>query len=76
MPILSKRGADHHQIDLRDMGKKFVVEQNGQIYRYVLAVMDVFRRFIWLIHLACKQASPIAKCLYTFFTEFGPPRVI
>lgn len=31
-----------------DMGKGGIVFLNKKLYRYVLSVMDVFSRFVWL----------------------------
>ena len=42
-----------HQIDLMVMGQKGAVKFNGLSYRYVLSVMDVFSRFVWL-----RRSSP------------------
>ena len=59
-----------------DMGKKGVVKMNGKSYRYVLSVIDVFSRFVWLRALTTKCSKDISKKLQTIYMEHGPPTVI
>lgn len=49
---------------------------NGKSYRYVLSVMDVFSRFVWLRALTSKCSKEVAKELKSIYMEYGPPRVI
>ena len=49
-----------HQIDLMDMGQKGAVKFNGLSYRYVLSVMDVFSRFVWLRAINKKMSKNVA----------------
>lgn len=65
-----------HQIDLMDMGKRGTVKLNGIRYRYVLSVMDVFSRFVWLRAMAHKTSKDIYTTLQEIYYEHGPPRVI
>ena len=65
-----------HQIDLMDMGRKGSVKFNGLSYRYVLSVMDVFSRFVWLRPINKKMSKNIADELRNIYLEHGPPRVI
>lgn len=65
-----------HQIDLIDMGQKGAVEFNGLSYRYVLSVMDVFSRFVWLRPINEKMSKNIADELRSIYLEHGPPCVI
>ena len=44
-PIRAKDVHIRHQIDLMDMGCKGSVKMNGQLYRYVLTILDIFSRF-------------------------------
>ena len=75
-PIRARDVQVRHQIDLMDMGKNGIVRINGKSYRYVLSVMDVFSRFVWLRALATKCSKEIAKELETIYMEHGPPHVI
>ena len=59
-----------HQIDLMDMG-----QFNGLSYRYVLSVLDVFSRFVWLRSINKKMSKNIADELRSIYLEHGPPHV-
>ena len=65
-----------HQIDLMDMGQKGAVKFNRLSYRYVLSVMDVFSRFVWLHPINKKMTKNIVDELRSIYLEHGPPRVI
>ena len=65
-----------HQVDLMDLGKRGSVEFKGIVYRYVLSVMDVFSRFIWLKPLTSKTSKAVAAELKTIYMENGPPIVL
>lgn len=43
-----------------DMGQKGTVKLHGISYRYVLLVMDVFSRFVWLRPVSTKSSKNIA----------------
>ena len=62
-----------HQVDLMDLGKRGRVKYQGIVYRYVLSVMDVFSRFIWLRPLKSKHSKEIASELKSIYMAFGPP---
>ena len=74
-PINSKTVMDRHQIDLVDM-KSMIVKEGSKSYRYVLSVLDVFSRFVWLRALTEKHAETVADKLYKIYMDFGFPRVI
>jgi len=46
-----------HQVDLMNMGQKGTVKLHGMSYRYVLSVMDVFRRFGRLFPVSTLQMN-------------------
>ena len=75
-PIRARDVQMRHQIDLMDMGRKGAVKFNGVSYRYVLSVMDVFSRFVWLRPVSMKSSKNIADELRILYLEHGPPRVI
>ena len=62
-PIRARDVYVRHQIDLMDMGSKGLVKLNGQLYRYVLTVIDIFSRFVWLRPLKSKSIKEVAKKL-------------
>ena len=59
-PIRARDVQVRHQVDLMDLGKRGSVEFKGIVYRYVLSIMDVFSRFIWLRPLARKTSKVVA----------------
>ena len=58
-----------HQIDLMDMGQKGAVKFNGSSYRYVLSVMDVFSRFVWLLPINKKMCKNVADELRSIYLD-------
>lgn len=73
--ITVKAVQDRHQVDLVDMGKWRV--KYGQVtYRYILTVIDVFSRYVWLRPLKGKHSADIARHLEDIYNEHGPPKVI
>ena len=75
-PIRARDVQMRHQIDLMDMGRKGAIKFNGVSYRYVLSIMDVFSRFVWLRPVSVKSSKNIADELRILYLEHGPPRVI
>jgi transposase InsO family protein len=59
-----------------DLGKSGRVTMNVMSYRYVLSVIDIFSRFVWLRAMSGKTSKDIAKSLQSIYYEHGPPRVI
>jgi transposase InsO family protein len=51
-------------------------EYGDVVYRYVLSLMDVFSRFVWLRPLVKKSSSHIAAYLREIYAETGPPRIV
>ena len=45
-------------------------------YHFILIVVDVFSRFVWLMPLKSKCAPVIAKKLFKLFVNFGHPKII
>lgn len=75
MTIQAKEVQDRHQIDLLDMGK-MKISYGQALYRYILTVMDVFSRYMWLKPLKRKSSVEIAKHLNKIYREHGPPKVL
>lgn len=75
-PIRARDVQVRHQVDLMDLGKRGKVKFKGIVYRYVLSVMDVFSRFIWLRPLQSKNSKAIAAELKVIYMENGSPLVL
>ncbi len=58
------------------MGSKGSVKMNGKLYRYVLIVIDVLSRFVWLRPLTNKSSRDVAKELESIYMEHGAPRIV
>ncbi|CAC5360464.1 unnamed protein product [Mytilus coruscus] len=67
----------HHilQIDLVDM-QRHKVTHRKKIFKYVLSILDVFSRYVWLRPLQNKNSATVKRELKSLFEEFGEPKVI
>ena len=54
---------ERQQIVLMDKGHKGTVKKNNQLYRFMLTVIDMFNRFVWLRTLTSKSSKVVAKKL-------------
>ena len=61
-PVFSKSVQGCNQIDLADM-RSMAVSTNGTQYNYVLSVLDVFSRYLWLRPLSGKNSAEVLKNL-------------
>ena len=52
-PVRAHHVQSQHQVDLVDLSKQ-AVEFAGKTYRYIISVIDVFSRFLWLAPLSSK----------------------
>ena len=64
-PVFSKSVQGCNQIDLADM-RSMAVSTNGTQYNYVLSVLDVFSRYLWLRPLSGKNSAEVLKNLKDF----------
>lgn len=71
-PIEAERPMDIHQVDLVDL-RGYSVQRGGKIYRFVLSILDVFSRFLWLVPLHTKKSAIVAEKLYDIYIQFGSP---
>lgn len=62
------------QADLVDFSKKKSVN-HGKTYSYVLAVIDVFSRYLWLWPQVTKESKEIVPHLEKLFNVFGRPKI-
>ena len=74
-PIRASNVQIRHQIDLMDI-RKNAVRSCGVTYQYILTVIDVFSRYLWMQPLESKRSSEIARRLTAIYIEHGPPRVL
>ena len=74
-PIRARGVQSRHQIDLVNMSK-LAVGYKGKAYKYVLSIMDIFSRFVWLRPLPSKQSKEGARQLKSVYIEHGAPVVI
>ena len=71
-PVAAKHVHPQHQINLIDLSREHV-RHNGKIYKYVLTVLDVFSRFLWLSLLERKTSDHVRRPLTRIYSEHGPP---
>ena len=55
-PVTARIIQGQHQIDLMDLSKE-AVNHNRHVYKYVLNVMDIFSRYLWLRQLEKKSQA-------------------
>ena len=72
-PVTSHGVMDRVQMDLVDM-QNSPVENNGKTFKYVIVVLDVFSRFIFLRALQSKASIEIADNVLQLFSDIGPPK--
>lgn len=75
-PVNSYTPMERIQADLVDLSAVTVKNDKGSIYKYVLVVIDVFSRFLWLRPLEDKASASVAKELEEVFQTFGNPRIL
>ena len=61
------------QIDLVDM-KNNKVTVGSDTFKYILVVLDVFSRYIFLRPLKSKSSGEVAGILLRIFSDTGPPK--
>ncbi|GJJ77462.1 hypothetical protein EMPS_09821 [Entomortierella parvispora] len=61
---------EHLAIDLAQF------QQSSNNHVYALVVVDVCTRFVFLRPLKTKEASVIARELFTLFSDIGPPKIV
>ena len=70
-PIIASKIFERHQIDTVDMSSVAVQDS-----RYILSIIDVFSRFLWIRPLTNKKASTIAEVAREIYEEWGWPEII
>ena len=64
-PVDSKQVMGQVQMDIVDL-QKSAIELDGKVFKYVLVVMDVFSRFIFLRPLEGKSSLEVASHIIKF----------
>ena len=64
------------QMDIVDITKSPVRITQDKTYQYVLAVLDVFSRFIILRPLQTKSSAEVATHVVQIFSDIDPPRIV
>ena len=72
-PVESSGVFNHVQIDLVSM-ERFPCVVNDNTYKYILVILDVFSRYIFLRPLTSKRAEEVASKLVELFSDTGPPK--
>ena len=75
IPVQSSGVFNHLQIDLVTMEGSPVTVGN-RVYKYIMILLDIFSRFLFLRALQSKQASEVASNLLQIFSDAGPPQRI
>lgn len=75
IPVQSSRVFDQLQIDLVSM-EGSPVSVNNRIYKYIMILLDIFSRFLFLRPLESKKSIEVASILLEIFSDAGPPRRI
>lgn len=87
IPITARSPHERHQIDLLDVGAAMSYQKPSsrgrnkvyskkQRYRYILTVIDVFSRYVWLRPLAFKSSKLVARALKGIYNAHGHPKII
>ena len=75
-PVTSKEVMNRIQMDIVDMNRNPVEISEDKVFRYVLVVLDVFSRFIFLRPLQSKSSTEVAAVVMQIFSDVGPPKII
>ena len=49
---------------------------DGDTYKYIMSVIDIFSRFVSLRPLQTKESSEVAENLLDIYNEHGPPEIL
>ena len=71
-PIKASKVQERHQVDLVSM----VSMLDGDTYKYIMSVIDIFSRFRFLRPLQTKETSEVAEHLLDIYIERGPPEIL
>jgi len=66
---------ERHQVDLVNM-MAMPVSLEGVTYKYIMSVIGLFSRFIFLKPLKTKESAEVAEILLEIYNEHGPPLIL
>ena len=66
---------ERHQVDLFNM-QSMPVTVGGITYKYIMSVIDIFSRFVFLRPLQSKESAEVAENLRNIYSEDGPPEIL
>ena len=73
IPVVSDGPLERVQVDLVDL-LSYAQHNNG--YTYILTMIDVFSRYVWVIPLKDKKGGTVHNELKKVFMNFGPPNIL
>ena len=74
-PIKAGKVQERHQVDLVNM-QSMPVTVGGITYKYIMSVIDIFSRFVFLRPLQSKESAEVAENLRNIYNEHGPPEIL
>lgn len=75
IPVRAKFCMQRLQVDLVDFSKMSSTDGNHR-YRYVLSVLDVFSRYVWLRPLQTKSSEEVTHAFRKICMVFGLPQIV
>ena len=74
-PIKAGKVEERHQVALVGM-QSMPVTVGGITYKYIMSVIDIFSRFVFLRPLQSKESAEVAENLRNIYNEHGPPEIL
>ena len=74
-PVKACRLQERHRVDLVNMAS-MPATIDGDTYKYIMSVIDIFSRFVFLRSLQTKESSEVADNLLDIYNEHGPPEIL
>ena len=74
-PIKAGKVQERHRVDLVNM-QSMPVTVGGITYKYIMSVIDIFSRFVFLRPLQSKESAEVAENLRKIYNEHGPPEIL
>jgi transposase-like protein len=71
-PLVTSRPMEHLQADLVDMG---VFQNYGNVFRYILVMVDLFSKFLWARPLKTKDAPEVRSAIMGVLWNEGFPTI-
>ena len=74
-PTRASKVQERHQVDLVSM-VSMPATMDGDTYKYIMSVINIFSRFFFLRPLQTKETSEVAEHLLDIYIEHGPPEIL